>query len=1175
MLKSFAAAARTQLIKEVSARLTIVLQESGAVRREFPAIVEKLDKEIRSEGGGSLGQRNVAERVAYTWFNRIVALRFMDANHYTGVSVVSPQAGVALGQPEVLVDAKRGHIDTQIVATATAEHITGLLNRTRTSDDPQGEAYGLLLTAYCRHWNRAMPFMFERDGDYTELLMPAALLSDESVIAKATMVLTPEVCQDVEVIGWLYQFYIAERKEEIFAGFKKNRKAGAAEIPAATQMFTPHWIVRYLLENSLGRIWLLNRPDSKLAKWMEYYIAPVDAETEFLKIGGPEELKILDPACGSGHMLTYAFDLLYAIYEEEGYPPSEIPNLILANNLYGTEIDPRAGALAAFVLTMKARARQRTVLNKAIEPNVCVLEPMRFTPTELDTLVSSDGDRAAEEQFLNQFADADTLGSLIRPREELIGEISPKLAVVGDTDLFASEVLERACRVVKQAEYLSSRYHVVVANPPYMGSKNMSAGLSEWAKRDWPNSKSDLFAMFIERCLQLTQHGGLVGMITMQSWMFLSSYQKLREDLLASRTIISMAHLGSNAFDSISGDVVSTTAFVVENRSSIGSSASYVRLVDGSSEASKRAMLVEAVRDCDYKLRYRAKAEDFHEIPGSPIAYWLSYKMINAFSASASIADIAPAKIGMRTGDNSKFLRRWFEVERSQMINTASSGQEVAESGQAWVPYNKGGDFRKWYGNNEYVVLWRGDGRQIKSETLEKYPALSWDNLGWKISNESFFFRRCLTWTFVSSSSFGVRISPSGFIFDVGGSCAFPKIGWIDTVASYLCSPIAFEFMKALNPTLNFQIQNVNNLPWRTPGADDLKSMRRLAEEAEKISREDWNSNEISWDFQSSELLSPMPHRSSLSETIGSTIAGLNARTRRLFTIETELSHLWARTFDLKDANIPDVKLEQVTLYGNPLYRYGKDSNDLLCVDLVKDIVSYTIGCVFGRYSLDRPGLILANQGDSLHEYLAQVPEPSFEPDADNVIPILDDDWFDDDIVGRFRKFLRVTFGDEHFEENLRFIEAALGKDIRKYFVADFYKDHVQRYKKRPIYWLFSSAKGSFNALIYMHRYRSSTVSTVLNEYLREFQAKLRAELGNQERISGDPATSTREKARADKELDRIHKVLLEVGEYEHDVLYPLATQQIVIDLDDGVKVNYPKFGAALKKIPGLEATGD
>ena len=533
-LKSFATWARTALIREVAARIAVVLAPASPERVEQPSAVAALEKAVSAAGGGDAGRAAVADKVAYTWFNRIIALRFMDANGYTGIGVVSPERGREGGQPEVLAEAKRGNIDSTVVTNKrTVETVTSLLNGTRRSDDPQGEAYALLLAEYCRYWNRSMPFMFEREGDYTELLIPANLLADDSVLARAVAVLTEKVCQDVEVIGWLYQFYISERKDEVFAGFKKGKKAGAAEIPAATQLFTPHWIVRYLVENSLGRLWLLNRPASRLAEQMEYYIAPVDEETDFLKVTSPEELKIIDPACGSGHMLTYAFDLLYAIYEEEGYAPSDIPGLILANNLYGTEIDPRAGALAAFALTMKARARQRTFFNKQVEPNICVLEPISFTPGELDTLVTRGGDRADEEAFWNQFEHADTFGSLIRPREELIEPLRRHLDAhePDEGDLIGNELHERARRVILQAEYLTRRHHVVVANPPYMGSEEHGCSrLSDLRDETYP-TQQDRTSM---RCsssesLSLALRRGVVAMVTMRSWMFLRAYERLRD----------------------------------------------------------------------------------------------------------------------------------------------------------------------------------------------------------------------------------------------------------------------------------------------------------------------------------------------------------------------------------------------------------------------------------------------------------------------------------------------------------------------------------------------------------------------------------------------------------------------------------------------------------------------
>ena len=758
-LKSFATWARTALIREVTARIAVVLAPASLERVEEPKAVEALEKAVTVAGGGNKGKDAVADKVAYTWFNRIIALRFMDANGYTSAGVISPQAGVQNGQPEILAEAKRGNIDPAVVGANTRETVTGLLNGTRRSDDGQGEAYALLLEDHCRYWYRAMPFMFEREGDFTELLIPANLLASDSVPSRAVNVLTAEVCQDVEVIGWLYQFYISERKDEVFAGFKKNKKAGADEIPAATQLFTPHWIVRYLVENSLGRLWMLNRPSSRLVDHMRYYIAPVDEETDFLKIRGPQELKVVDPACGSGHMLTYAFDLLYVIYEEEGYAPSDIPGLILAGNLYGTEIDPRAGALAAFALTMKARARQRTFFKTKIEPNICVIEPISFTPSELDTLVTRGGDRADEEAFWNQFQHADTIGSLIRPREQLIDSLTQHLDAhfAEDGDLLTNDLVSRARRVLAQAEYLLQRYSVVVANPPYMSSKNMDAGLAEFAGRHFPDSKLDLFAVFIERSWQLVRSHGYVALITMHSWMFLGSYEQLRHKLTRDGVIASMAHLGTGAFDTIPGEVVSTTAFVLA-RDSAARQGVFVRLVNEQTSAAKQLMLLEAIDEPEH--RFIASALLFGRIPESPIAYWVTETEAQLYASGRLLSSVGVARKGIDTGENARFVRFWFEVSYSDLrANPASTEKR-------WVPYNKGGPNLRWYGNRYWVVDWAGDGREIRRQTTAAARKAT-------IRNPDYFFREGFTYTAVSPGRFSARYTPADAIFDNGGGTYF------------------------------------------------------------------------------------------------------------------------------------------------------------------------------------------------------------------------------------------------------------------------------------------------------------------------------------------------------------------------------------------------------------------
>ncbi|MCA4756837.1 BREX-1 system adenine-specific DNA-methyltransferase PglX [Mycolicibacterium fortuitum] len=1160
-LKAFAVWARTSLIREVNARITVVLAPSSPDRVERPKSVAALEKAVATEGGGDTGKAVVADRVAYTWFNRIIALRFMDANGYTGIGVVSPQGGVQAGQPEVLAEAKRGNVDDAVVSPKALETVMSLLNGTRRSDDPQGEAYALLLAEYCRYWNRAMPFMFEREGDFTELLIPSGLLADDSVLNRAVEVLTVDVCRDVEVIGWLYQFYIADRKDEVFAGFKKHKKAGAAEIPSATQLFTPHWIVRYLVENSLGRLWMLNRPSSHLISRMEYYVAPIDEEADFLKIGGPEEIKILDPCCGSGHMLTYAFDLVYAMYEEEGYAPSEIPGLILTKNLYGTEIDPRSGALAAFALTMKARARQRTFFSRPVEPNVVVIEPISFTPQDLDVLLTAGGDHQEEIAFWNQFELADTCGSLIKPDAGLTARLQRHLETLDEGgDLLVSNILQRAERAIIQSAYLTPLYAVVVTNPPYMGNKTMGTELAEFAKHAYPLSKSDLYAMFLERCIGLSVTSGFVGVVAMHSWMFLSTYANLRQVLLEQSSIATLAHLGPGAFDTITGEIVQTAAVIFECSALPNRQGSFFDVTSGRKESEKSERLRALVSNTLQDGRFEVAVSEISQVPGKPIAYWLSHSARSLFANCQPLGERVHITGGMTTGDNERFLRLWFEVSQHRSFHSALSAHDAMASGRRWFPYNKGGGARSWFGNRDYYVNWQNDGAEILS-TGRATPR-----------SRSRYFQEALTYSATGSASLSIRYSDPGFLFDAKGSSCFSDSGRLLEHLGFLASSTASYLLRALNPTIEFQTGDLSRLPCietSTTGVVD----RLIA-----LSREDESRHETCWDFQGSPLVQPGVSTLQAAEEAMYLKGQADVNEfRRLVELNNEAV---ANAAGLVGEVPTSVSIEEVTLDANPVYRFGAGRSastyrQLTRAAAIADFVSYGVGCIFGRYSLDAPGLILADQGATLQEYLSKVPNPSFSSDPDNVVPVVDGDWFEDDIAARFRQFLRAAFGEQHFEENLRFVTEALGvKDIRDYFVKSFYKDHVQRYRKRPIYWLFSSPKGSFNALVYMHRYTSSTVSTVLNEYLREFRAKLAASLQQQERLAGGEGTP-RQQAAADKEADRLRKVLLELEEYEHDVLYPLASQQVAIDLDDGVKSNYPKFGTALKKIPGLEASSE
>lgn len=1150
-LKKFASKARADLIDQVSAKLDHVLSTDSAELREKEKALQELKKQISASSKEAL-----IERVAYTWFNRFCALRFMDVNRYSRMGIVSPVEGST--QPEILAEAKQGHIDERYLEGEKAQRVFKLLNGTLSSKNPQTEAYRILIVAACNYYHRAMPYLFERIEDYTELLMPDDLLSDNSILADVRDAIGTDDCKDVEIIGWLYQYYISAKKDAVFEALKKKKKKiGADDIPAATQLFTPHWIVRYLVQNSLGRLWLLNNPNSNLKSKMEYYIEPEVAETDFLKISSPEEIKVCDPACGSGHMLTYAFDLLYAIYEEQGYDATEIPELILKNNLYGIEIDERAGSLAAFALSMKARDKNRRFLEKNVQPNICVLENISFTDEELAPYRKELGQDLFSQpllQTLGQFAEADNFGSLIQPAMEnplpALEELERKDFT---NDLFLQPIHQNVIKALTQADYLSQKYHVVIANPPYMGGGNMNARLGTWLKDSYPNSKSDLFAAFIERGFELVLKSGYSAMVTMESWMFLSSYEKLRNHLLNKKTILTAVHMPYLGKGGTSmGISFGTIAAIFKNlhlENFLGHF-SYVRYYETDE------FFVPLEFPVKNERLATASAADFKQIPGSPIAYWINQAVRNAFVNFPRIDESGAAASGIQTSDNERFLKLWYEVSKDTICSNLESF-ENAPNQKCYVPHNKGGEFRRWYGNQEYLLDWSYKGQAAKS--FDKFQE----------KNMHLQMKEAATWSHTSSGTFSVRYSPSGRSFNVEGPVYIHSKD-IKFGVGLLASKVCLYFMGLLNPTMHFLVGSVQSLPvvehFSVPHVDKLIT----------IGKKDWDAFETSLDFHSLPLLEQSEHHN-LKQSYESLRALWLEMCEEMQILEEENNQVFIQAYALNNEIKASVPQNEITLTCNPYYRYGgkntpEELEAKLLSDTMQEFIHYAVGCMFGRYSIDKPGLILANQGDTIAEYKAQVPNSRFEADEDNVIPVLDENWFEDDIVERFQKFLRVTFGEEHYKENLEFIENAIGKNLRKYFTKDFYDYHVRRFKKRPIYWMFSSPKGTFNALIYMHRYRPDTASVVLNDYLRDFRSKLEAKKADCEQTQISTTASEAEKVRAIKEIDKIKLMLDELNHWEKDVLHPLATQRIEIDLDDGVKVNYPKFGAALKPIKGLEA---
>lgn len=1171
-LKKFAQSARNLLIDQVTARLDMVLAEGAAARREHPKAIAKL------EAAANNNRAQVIEQAAYTWFNRFTALRFIDTTGLTNPRVVSPADGAT--RPEILAEAMAGNLPDR-----ARPEIAEYLNGTRPAHDGQAEAYRLLLIHACNEWHGAMPYMFERGDmldraeDYTELLIPDDLLSPDSILARLREVMTEEACQDVEIIGWLYQFYISEKKDQVFAGLKKNQKITAENIPAATQLFTPHWIVRYLVENSLGRLWLLNRPQSKLAAKMDYYIAPEEPETDFLRITRAEDIRICDPACGSGHMLTYAFDLLYEIYAEEGHDSADIPGLILKHNLTGIEIDDRAGALAAFALSMKAAAKlgRRRFLRMDAKPDIVVLQDVRFTPAEMQDVAAVVGkDLFTDElrETLGQFEQAKNFGSLIVPK---LRDPAETLRVVEardfGADLLLKEVQERVVSVLRMAEALSPKYHVMVANPPYMGGKGMNADLQNFAKKNYPSSKSDLYSMFVDNGMRLCHRYGFVAMIAMHGWMFLSSFEAIRSKILAETKITGLLQIGFNSFPELNSKVALGAAFVLENFPGGGRGA-YFNLNDAPQTADKGVVFLNKKAAND---SFSIDAERFKKIPGNPIAFWLGEKIIALYDGNHLFGDVVDSKQGLATANNDRFMRRWHETGYQKIGFGISSSADAKVTGLRWFPINKGGDFRKWYGNHEMIVNWQNDGQEIREYVNQRYPYLN-GNIDYVIKDRGKFFCESVSWSDVTFKN-SFRYYPSGFLYDATGHSAFWKADadkW--AMLSFCNNKIAEQIVAAINPTMHFHIGYFDSLPW--PDKLDTQAAERIASRSIHVSKSDWDAYETSWNFTSLPLLSSDHRAETLAASYDILRAHWQGMTDEMQRLEEENNRIFIDAYGLADEFTPEVPIEEITLTCNPAYRYGvkgteEDREARLREDTVAELLHYAVGCMFGRYSLDAPGLILANQGEGIEEYLARVPEPTFAPDRDNVIPVLDADWFADDIVTRARDFLRVTFGEAKFRENLAFIETALGKDLRKWFNRDFFDYHVRRYKKRPIYWVFSSPKGTFNALIYMHRYRPDTVSVVLNQYVREFIHKLEVERARLEKLAVDPAATPAQQTKAQKETATVIKQIAELTEWEREVVYPMAQQKIAIDLDDGVKRNYPLFAGALKPIKGLEAADD
>lgn len=1144
-IKDFAPAVRRQLIEAVTRKLDLVLSaQTPDYLSTFAPQVAALRKLAEEDRDGLI------ERVAYTWFNRFAALRYLDAKrwHPFQVRVITPAPDET--QPEILKVTRTNALPKELFSHTNAARLSDLLDGRIPSSDPQGEVYRDLCLAACRYYHSLLPDVFEQLDDATELLLPDDLLTEHSVVQGFRTEITDDDCAEVELLGWLYQFYISEKKEAVMA---RKKAVPAEDIPAVTQLFTPHWIVRYLVENSLGRLWLLNHPQSKLRGHMPYYIDG-DPETDFLRLSSPQEIRLLDPAVGSGHMLTYAFDLLTLIYEEEGYAPADIPALILQHNLYGLEICRRAAQLAELALVFKAREKFHRFFQaeNIVRPNIIELRDVRFAGAELDDYFKAIGvdpksfipQTSAFPTLLHQFEEAKNFGSLIQPclDEQAIATARRAIEAKEPRDeLFLRETHFKVLRVIEQAEVLARQYDIVVENPPYSGSRYMNTAIALLAKTVFKKASADMFAMFILRSINLVKSGGHLAVVCPFVWMFIATYEAFRREMLSCGAFESMVRLEYNAFEPA---CVPVSAWLFRKTKGSHGKCTFIDLSDFKGIENQSPRTLEAVDDASVPYRFEADCSDFLKVPTAAFGYFVSAAFRDSFAANGKLGDVVDFTGSQNiTGKNNRYVRLWWEIE----VGTIGPSFR-------WIFYSKGGGNRKWWGLLEDVVDWSKEARGFYKQNKTS-----------NLLDERYWFRPGVTYSMLTSNQATFRLLPAGAVYDKGGPAFHPDEKEMELPLLALCnSSYADRVFDILNPTLNLQVQDVKNLPLAN---FDHAPIVALANECVTLARADWDNFETSWDFCDQPLLRPDLKGATLEESWRNWGAKTTAAIRRMQELETENNRLFISAYGLDGELQPEVSEEQITLARADARR-----------DMAA-FLSYAVGCMMGRYSLDEPGLILANAGDTSSEYLARVKKSqdhlTFVPDEDGIIPVLDGEWFEDDIAARTRDFLRATFGEAALRENIRFIEESLGKDLRKYFMTEFYKDHLHTYKKRPIYWLVQSPKRGFSALLYLHRCNRDTMNVLLNRYLREYQVKLRNRIAHLSHAQTNESIRPSDKTAARKESDKFTKILRECEEWERQVILPLAQQRIELDLDDGVKVNYLKLGEALAPIPGLSAAED
>ena len=1084
--------------------------------------VAELNKETAKQGSYTAAYQTVVDKVAYTWFNRLIAVRYMEVNDLlpSRTRVLSSADGRA--EPQIVTTPFDAVLD---YTPAEQQQIVNLKN-----DNKLDEAFRLLFLKQCAALGDCLPRLFEQVDDYMPLLLALSFTDKDGVVCHLVNDIPESDWQDaVQIVGWLYQYYNTEPKEQVFANLKKNIKISAENIPAATQLFTPDWIVRYMVENSLGRLWSEGHPDFDKSEW-KYYLDEAPQEPQVaqqlaeLRKGyvalTPEDIKCIDPCMGSGHILAYLFDVLMQIYRSAGYTDRDAAAGIVEHNLYGLDIDDRAAQMAYFVVMMKGCHYDSRFLRRHLKPHVYAIQESGELTT--DALGRLGKHESTARALLDGFKNAKEYGSILQPKvtlteldalQEQLREVDGASDMGSFTDQFvAGQLLRVLCPLVEQARMLVQKYDVVVTNPPYMGGSGMNARLSDYVKKVYPDSKSDLFAVFIERCAQMDKRGGYQAMITQHAWMFLSSFEKLREKMMLTETI-NMAHLGARAFEEIGGEVVQATAFVRCANHVEGYKGTYCRLIEPTSQQGKEDMFLAE------KKRYIVSEGRFKSTPKYRYIYWIgSDELWKHVSFSSEFASGGRNK----THNNEKYVREWWEP-----LSSAK-----------WVLYMNGGNYRKWYGNLTEVVNWTDEAKKEYASHGGLVADKAVNSYG-------------ISWNGICGDLYGFRLKPIGIPF----SSSSPTIVNYSNTPPYLAlgllnTKVGAAVLSALNPTLQLNVGEVLDSPLEIP-KEPSKVFEKSLENV-TLSKLDWNAYETAVDFHRNPLLRNV---STISEAFAQWKAECDDRFNRLKANEEELNRIFIDIYGLQDELTPEVEDKDVTVRRADLTRE------------IKSLLSYAVGCMFGRYSLDVDGLAYADGKWDDSKYI------TFIPDADNVLPITDEEYFTDDIVGRFVEFVKVVYGTDTLEDNLAFIAKALGTKgtspravIRNYFLNGFYADHVKIYQKRPIYWLYDSGKqNGFKALIYMHRYNADTSGLVRADYLYKMEQVYESEIARMDDAIAHGAS--REVAQATKRKEKLVKQLKECKDYD-DRLGHIALARIPIDLDDGVKVNYDKVqtGADGKK---------